>query len=73
MSEKTLDEKKLAFISFCIEEYKTEIGSSGKKVFDYFNKQGVINYLMEHYDILHSMGRREILADIELYIKNRST
>ncbi len=67
-----LDEKKIAFVSFCMEEYKTEIGSSGKKVSDYFDKFGVVDYLIEHYDILHSMGRREILADIEKFIQNRS-
>lgn len=72
MNEKTLTEKKLAFVSFCVEEYKTEIGGTGAKVIEYFNKMGVIDYLMEYYDILHSMGRREILADIEQYLKNRS-
>ena len=69
MSGRTLDEKKLAFVAFCIEEYKTEIG---RKVVDYFKKLGVIDYLMEFYDVLHSMSRKEILADIEKFIKNRS-
>jgi len=72
MSRRTLDEKKLAFVAFCIEEYKTEIGSTGGKVVDYFKKLGVIDYLMEFYDVLHSMSRKEILADIEKFIKNRS-
>ncbi len=67
----TEQEKKLAFVSFCIEEYKTEHHVSGSMVADAFSVYGVIDYLLQHYDILHSMGRNEILNDIERYLEVR--
>lgn len=64
-------EKKLAFASFCIEEYKTEHHVSGGAVADEFATFGVIDYLLKHYDILHSLGRDELLSDIARYIEVR--
>lgn len=37
----TSEEKKLAFVSFCVEEYKAKMGCSGQKVIDFFNRYGV--------------------------------
>ena len=69
----TSEEKKLAFVSFCVEEYQfvTDMGCSGQKVIDFFNRYGVIEYLLEHYEVLHSMGARAILEEIEAFIRNR--
>ena len=53
----TESEKKLAFVSFCIEEYKTLHGMDGRSVADLFEKYGVTDYLLEHYAILHSFSR----------------
>ena len=65
------EEKKLAFVSFCVEEYKMKMGCSGQKVIDFFNRCGVIEYLLEHYEVLHSMGASAILEEIEAFIRNR--
>ena len=72
MNEMTDEEKKLAFIAFCVEEYKTQLGTDGRKVIDLFEKYGVTDYLVRHYDILHSTGRNAILADIDEFIRVRS-
>jgi len=63
-------DKKLAFVSFCIEEYKTLHGLDGAKAAFCFEKCSVVDYLMEHYDVLHSFGREAILNDIEQFIQN---
>ena len=47
------------------------MGCSGQKVIDFFNRYGVIEYLLEHYEVLHSMGARAILEEIEAFIRNR--
>ena len=47
------------------------MGCSGQKVIDFFNRCGVIEYLLEHYEVLHSMGARAILEEIEAFIRNR--
>ncbi len=62
-------EKQLAFASFCIEEYKTEHRVSGCTVANEFASLGVVDYLIKHYDILHSMSREELLNDIARFIE----
>lgn len=61
----------MAFVSFCIEEYKAEHHASGSSVAEEFAVSGVIGYLLQHYDILHSMSRNEILHDIARFLEMR--
>ena len=67
----TESEKKLVFVSFCIEEYKTLHGMDGRSVADLFEKNGVTDYLLEHYSVLHSFGREAILNDIDQFMNVR--
>ena len=67
----TESEKKLVFVSFCIEEYKTLHGMDGRSVADLFEKYGVTDYLLEHYSVLHSFGREAILNDIDHFLNVR--
>ena len=67
----TESEKKLVFVSFCIEEYKTLHGMNGRSVADLFEKYGVTDYLLEHYSVLHSFSREAILNDIEKFMNVR--
>ena len=68
----TLDEKKVEFVAFCIESYKMKLGGvSGAKVAEYFNDYDAIDFLLESYDQLHTLGRDQILAEIERYLKKR--
>ena len=67
----TESEKKLVFVSFCIEEYKTLHGMDGRSVADLFEKYGVTDYLLEHFSVLHSSSREAILNDIDLFMNAR--
>lgn len=59
------------FISFCIEQYKTEKSMEGEQVMNLFNRYGVFEYLQEFYDVLHTQSAPWILDDIDKFIKNR--
>ena len=71
MDKKTESEEKLFFVSFCIEEYKAQHGMSGEEVVKLFEKYGVTDFLMDRFDVLHTLGRNMILADIDSFIETR--
>ena len=41
------------FISFCVEQYKNEKGISGSEAMALLSEYGVLEYLAEHWEILH--------------------
>lgn len=61
---------KLEFVAFCIEQYKKKTNSSGKDVEQMFRQRGVITFLLNHYDFLHTQGEHAIMKDIEEYLKH---
>ncbi len=51
-----MEKKVNDFIVFCIEVYKCENGLTGKEVYNLFEKYGVLEYLHDGYDMLHTQG-----------------
>ena len=66
------EEKDIAlFVAFCIEEYGAAKGMSGEQVLDLFSKYGLVDYLSEFYDVLHTQGRPWLIEEIDEYIEIR--
>lgn len=61
----------IEFISFCIENFKMEHDMKGKEVANLFNQSGVIDFLTDGYDILHTQGKGYIIDEIEQFLKKR--
>ena len=61
------------FLAFCMEQYKQAKGLSGQEVLNVFDRYGVLEYLSEYYDVLHSQSRQWIIEDIEEFISIRNT
>ena len=59
------------FVSFCIEEYGAAKGMSGEQALDLFSKYGLVDYLSEYYDVLHTQGRHWLIEEIDEYIEIR--
>lgn len=59
------------FVSFCIEQYKNAKHLTGAEALQLLDKYKVLDYLSEHYEILHTQSRQWILEDIEEFIKLR--
>ncbi|MDR2172500.1 MAG: DUF3791 domain-containing protein [Planctomycetaceae bacterium] len=60
--------KALEFVSFCIEMYAGKYEISGSLVARQFEDYGVLDYLFENYDALHTQGWGYILPLIDDYI-----
>lgn len=59
------------FLSFCLEQYIKVKGLGRDKVLALFSDCGVLEYLAEHFEILHTQSRQWIIEDIDEYIKER--
>ena len=64
-------DKILPFKIFCLENYKTTHNLTGKAAHDIFLKYHVFNYIVEFYDILHSLGNLCIISNIDEFIAHR--
>lgn len=59
------------FLSFCIEQYKNAKHLTGTEAMRQLDAFGVLDYLAEHYEILHTQSRQWILEDIDEFIRLR--
>lgn len=64
-----LFQKKAEFLSWCIEEYAAEKNLNGRDVANLFSQKKVLDFLGEHYDILHTQEKAYIIETIEDFIK----
>ena len=64
-----LFEKKAEFISWCIEEYAAAHNLNARDVANNFSQKRVLDFLGDHYEILHTQGKSYILESIEDFIK----
>ena len=64
-------EKEMAFVIFCIENYKVYRNLSGKEILKMFNNYGVLDYLENHYDVLHTTGCQFMNKDIDEFLEIR--
>ena len=63
--------KVLEFVLFCVEMYAQKHEISGRVVMDRFSEYGVVDFLREGYDVLHTQGRQYIISEIEIFLGNR--
>ena len=68
--EKTIQDKAY-FLSFCIEQYKNAKGLTGEEAMLELSRYGVLEYLQEFFDVLHTQSRQWLLADMDDFINKR--
>lgn len=69
---KSRDQDISYFLSFCIEQYKNAKGLDGLDVMKIFVDYGVLDYLNENFDVLHTQSYQWILEDIDEFIDVRN-
>jgi len=55
----------MEFLIYCIEEYKFSHQLSGREAFETFVRKGVDQYILRHYDALHTAGIQYTMEDIQ--------
>lgn len=59
------------FVSFCVEQYKHANQLTGREAMAQLDRYGVLDYLAENYEILHTQSHQWILEDIDEFIHIR--
>ena len=60
------------FVSFCMELYKNAHSLNGAETSAFFAKHGIMEYLANNYEVLHTQSPSWILAEIEEKINESS-
>ena len=60
--------KILEFIAYCIEMYAAKHNCSGKVIIERFDQYGVLEYLADNYEALHTQGLGYTLSLVDEYI-----
>lgn len=60
------------FIAFCIEIYKQAKNKRGSEVSQLFCDSGLMDFLAENYEAIHSQSHNWILAEIDEYLSHTS-
>ncbi|MGM9792212.1 MAG: DUF3791 domain-containing protein [Candidatus Cryptobacteroides sp.] len=60
------------FIAFCIEQYKTAKGMKGEDVSKLFFDNGVVQFLSDNYEVLHTQSHQWLIEDIDEFLTTRS-
>ena len=63
--------KTTRFKAFCLERYKYTHELKAAETLQLFEDYGVLEYIGEFYDVLHTFGEQYILNDIEEFMEKR--
>ena len=61
------------FLSFCIEQYKNKHQMPGEKVATLFEGCGVLSYLEDNFEVLHTQGHQWLLEEIDELINKQKS
>lgn len=61
------------FVTFCIEQYKRTVKRDGRDVEQMFERLGVVDFLVEHYAVLHTQSDSVIIFEINQYINQHTS
>ena len=59
------------FFTYTLEKYAREKGLSGLQAFALLKRYGADDYLIDHYDLLHTQGTGYVIDEIDRFIQMR--
>ncbi|MCB2340317.1 DUF3791 domain-containing protein [Clostridium estertheticum] len=61
---------KVRYMVACVNEFVDRLNINGKEAFNYLNKHKAINFLMNNYEIEHTLSIDEAVDDMVIVSKN---
>jgi hypothetical protein len=71
MQMSSKDENISYFVTFCVEQYKNAKCLKGEEALSLFDRYGVLDFLAENYEVLHTQSYQWILEEIDEFINLR--
>jgi len=59
------------FLVYVIEEYKYLEKKTAKEIIELFLVYNIFDYILKHYVVLHTMGGRAIVDEINLFLREK--
>ena len=59
------------FVSWCIEEYKSVVGLGGTATMELLDKYGILQYLTDNFEVLHTQSRQWLMEEITEQLETR--
>lgn len=59
------------FFTYCLEKYAQAKGLTGLQAIALFKRYGADDYLIDHYDLLHTQGTGYVIDEIDRFIQRR--
>ena len=69
--ERYVSVEEFEFYTYCMEKYSIDKGMTGLETFAVFKKYGVDDFLLNHYDLLHTQGTGYIIDEVDRFIQRR--
>lgn len=66
-----LSDRELQFVVYCAEMYARHNSLSSLQAYALFKAKGLIPFLKDNFEVLHTQGEDYILNEIKLYLKRR--
>ncbi|MBW9146570.1 DUF3791 domain-containing protein [Clostridium estertheticum] len=61
---------KVRYMVVCVNEFADRLNINGKEAFNYLNKHKAINFLLNNYEIEHTLSIDEAVDDMVIVSKN---
>ena len=69
--ERKTTREQFEFYTYCLEKYAQARGLSGLQALALLKRYDVDDYLIDHYDLLHTQGTGYVLDEIDRFIQRR--
>lgn len=71
VESRSITHDEFEFYAYTLEKYALTKGKTGLQVLALFKRYGVDNFLIDHYDLLHTQGTGYVIDKIDRFIQKR--
>lgn len=71
VESRSITHEEFEFYTYILEKYALAKGKTGLQILALFKRYGVDDFLIDHYDLLHTQGTGYVIDEIDRFIQRR--